>query len=78
MLVRHQPYLIRMPVTADKTYSDLRKLANTKILYHLDHQSPVKQGHPLKYHSKDKREANRIYQEAFQAKKLRLTAKPCA
>ena len=49
MLIRHQPYLIKIPVTPDKSYSDLRKLANAKILYRLEHPSPVKQGRPRKY-----------------------------
>lgn len=78
MLIRHQPYLIKIPVTPDKSNSELRKLANAKILYRLEHPSPVKQGRPLKYHYENKREANRLYQEAFQAKKLRLAVKPCA
>ena len=74
MMIRHQPYLVRVPVI-DKPYNELRELATNKIRYRLEHPSPQKRGAKRKYQYKDKYEANRLYQKAFKAKNL---IKACA
>jgi hypothetical protein len=63
IMIRHEPYVIKMPVTTNKTYDDFPRLAYAKIIYHLEHTSPtkVKQGRPRKYNYKDKSEANHLY-----------------
>lgn len=38
IMVRHQPYLVRIPVT-DKPYNELRELATNKIRYRLERLS---------------------------------------
>ena len=72
IMVKRQPYLVRLPVI-DKTY--LRELAIGKIHYRLENPSPKKRGAKRKYQYKDKYEANRLYQKAFKAKNL---VKACA
>ena len=76
LMIKHKPYLIKMPVTTNKSYDDFRRLAYAKIVYHLEHTSPtkVKQGLPRKYNYIDKSESNHLYYEAFKAK----LAKACA
>jgi len=84
LMVKHHPYIVKIPITPIKLFDAFRKLAYDKILYRLKEKtspektSPMKKrGRPLKYHYKDKQEASHFYYEAFKAKIARL-AKACA
>ena len=66
VMVRKQPYLVRIPVTEKK---NIRELAFNKIRYHLEHPSPQKRGPKPKYQYKNKQEANKIYNKVWKENK---------
>ena len=48
LMIKHQPYLIKMPVSTNKSYDYFRRLAYAKIIYHLElqvHQNLNKVAH---------------------------------
>ena len=70
IMVKHQPYLVKIPISDFDTF---RKLAYDKILYRLrEKSSTAKKGRPLKYHYSNKIEANKCYYQAFKEKIARL------
>ena len=65
MLVKHQPYLVQIPITTEESYKNLRQRANAKILYYLNRQNPSPtRGRPRKYQYKTQSEANHFWYEA--------------
>ena len=70
IMVKHQPYLVKIPTSYFNTF---RKLAYDKILYRLkEKSSPANKGRPLKYHYTNKIEASKCYYQAFKEKIARL------
>ena len=69
MKVKGNSYLVRFPITPDKTKAVLNRIAHNKIVRRLERKSPVKiTGRPRKYKYESHSEAQHIYYEAFKAK----------